>query len=659
MLENFLSVSLLILGFVFTFFISGALLVESFIDYLPARIKFPLYFILSVIVSTCVVYLVSLILGFSRFSILLSFLLFFFLFPSKFSRVIKTVKFYLRHHAISLGLGLFIFALFLISLYPGIFTWYNGYIVISSVNWQDTPMHMGIIQSISQGNFPPQAPYYAGVPLSYYYFIDFHSAILATLYGRFFPRILVYDNPFFAFMLFLSIYALSYELIGRKITSLISAFTGCLFGNYIFIKFIGSLFENKSGLSFFQKAIELLTHNTYSMEYGQLFQIANFADYFLQNRPMMIGIPTVLINLTLLFHAFQKQDKKIFFFSGLATGLLFRFQLFALVSLVFLFLLLFFFHQFLDSNRKLGESFRYMLLYFLPIVSCWLIFGVETRVEGHSLVDIFKSSLRFGPWSEQKSFVWHIKFLLSNFGLPFIITFLVLFLRLARFKLDKLFDKLPAKLILISFFALFFFAVPYVVTFTIYSADMFKFFYFAILFSVISTFWFLEIIVKNRFFGTFLTIILLTTSTFSSLLTLANSFLNKNYAYSYNDFKAGSWIRENTPPKSVFIQMPTVHSSVTQIGGRLRVLSYINWPYTHGYKDGFDNVFTRLEDIRKIYGVCEPQMLKAILAKYGVNYVYYGDEEKREFPDVAFCFESLDFLKKVYSQDGILIYEAI
>lgn len=263
-------------------------------------------------------------------------------------------------------------------------------------------MHMGIIQSISQGNFPPQAPYYAGVPLSYYYFIDFHSAILATLYGRFFPRILVYDNPFFAFMLFLSIYALSYELIGRKITSLISAFTGCLFGNYIFIKFIGSLFENKSGLSFFQKAIELLTHNTYSMEYGQLFQIANFADYFLQNRPMMIGIPTVLINLTLLFHAFQKQDKKIFFFSGLATGLLFRFQLFALVSLVFLFLLLFFFHQFLDSNRKLGESFRYMLLYFLPIVSCWLIFGVETRVEGHSLVDIFKSSLRFGPWSEQK-----------------------------------------------------------------------------------------------------------------------------------------------------------------------------------------------------------------------------------------------------------------
>lgn len=78
MLENFLSVSLLILGFVFTFFISGALLVESFIDYLPARIKFPLYFILSVIVSTCVVYLVSLILGFSRFSILLSFLLFFF-----------------------------------------------------------------------------------------------------------------------------------------------------------------------------------------------------------------------------------------------------------------------------------------------------------------------------------------------------------------------------------------------------------------------------------------------------------------------------------------------------------------------------------------------------------------------------------------------------
>jgi len=654
MLESFLSVSLLIFGFVFTFFISGALLVESFLNHLPARTKFPLYFILSVIVSTYAAYLVSLILGFSRFSILLSFLLFSFLFPSTFRRVIKTVKFYLRHHAISIGLGLFIFALFLISLYPGIFTWYNGYIVMSSVNWQDTAMHMGIIQSISQGNFPPQAPYYAGVPLSYYYFIDFHSAILATLYGRFFPRILVYDNPFFAFMLFLSIYTLSYELIGRKITSLISAFTGSLFGNYIFIKFIGSLFENKSGLSFFQKAIELLTYNTYSMEYEQVFQMANLADYFLQNRPMMIGIPTVLMNLTLLFYAFKKQDKKTFFLSGLITGLLFRFQLFALVSLIILFSLLFFFYQVFDKNGMAMRSFRYMLLFFLPIFSCWLIFGLGNNVGHHSLISVFKSNFHFGPWESEKNFFWHIKFIFFNFGLPFLIATMIPLLVLGRKSI-----KLPIKLTFFSVFTLVFSMIPYTVSFTIYKGDMFKFFYFAVLFSVISTFWFLEIIIKNRFFGLFLTILLVITSTFSSLLTLANSFLNKNYAYSYNDFKVGFWIRENTPQKSVFVQIPTVHSPVTQIGGRLRVLSYINWPYSHGYKDGIDNVFTRLEDIRKIYGVCEPQTLKAILAKYKVNYVYYGDEEKREFPGAINCFDSLDFLKKVYFQDDILVYETI
>jgi len=52
-------------------------------------------------------------------------------------------------------------------------------------------MRMGIIENISQGNFLPQASYYASLTLSYYYFIDFHSAILAILYGQFFHRILV------------------------------------------------------------------------------------------------------------------------------------------------------------------------------------------------------------------------------------------------------------------------------------------------------------------------------------------------------------------------------------------------------------------------------------------------------------------------------------
>ena len=43
--------------------------------------------------------------------------------------------------------------------------------------------------------------------------------------------------------------------------------------------------------------------------------------------------------------------------------------------------------------------------------------------------------------------------------------------------------------------------------------------------------------------------------------------------------------------------MPTVHSATTDIGGRLRIISYINWPYSHGFNTGEDNVFTRVKDV--------------------------------------------------------------
>ena len=42
-------------------------------------------------------------------------------------------------------------------------------------------MHLSIAETLNAGaNFPPEVPYFAGVPLTYHWFADFHAAIAAS-----------------------------------------------------------------------------------------------------------------------------------------------------------------------------------------------------------------------------------------------------------------------------------------------------------------------------------------------------------------------------------------------------------------------------------------------------------------------------------------------
>ena len=55
----------------------------------------------------------------------------------------------------------------------------NG-MVSGGWNWSDFLVHVAIGNSIVHGNFPPEVPYFAGEPLSYHWFADFHGAITAV-----------------------------------------------------------------------------------------------------------------------------------------------------------------------------------------------------------------------------------------------------------------------------------------------------------------------------------------------------------------------------------------------------------------------------------------------------------------------------------------------
>jgi hypothetical protein len=184
----------LLTGFIFTFFIPGLIFRKFFrLKSYELLVLVPIF---SVMVSTHLIYYLSLLLGYSRETILASFLILTGLYvvldtrskdANRFRNFLKVKEFDLNRVLIFL----FVFLISLVILYRSVWLESQAGIVITGSNWQDTPLHYEIIESINNGNFAPEMPHYSGVMMDYHYFVDFHTAILEKVYG-FLPKLLQY-----------------------------------------------------------------------------------------------------------------------------------------------------------------------------------------------------------------------------------------------------------------------------------------------------------------------------------------------------------------------------------------------------------------------------------------------------------------------------------
>ena len=83
-------------------------------------------------------------------------------------------------------------------------------------NWSDFLVHVAIGQSLAQGNFPPEVPYFAGVPLTYHWFADFHGALSALLAGTHVIPVFIVTNGILAGALALVAWELARTLLGSR-----------------------------------------------------------------------------------------------------------------------------------------------------------------------------------------------------------------------------------------------------------------------------------------------------------------------------------------------------------------------------------------------------------------------------------------------------------
>ena len=387
----------LVAAFIFTFLVPGLIGYRFFGLKLHEIWAFiPLF---SVLVSVHLIYYVSLAAGYSSHTVLACFLTLTAVYALVVNRKGEPLKLQmlLKMRQIKKTNLLLFAVIFLVSLTVlGLSVWRsNQYgIILTGSNWQDTPLHYEIIESLNNGNFPPQNPNYVGTPLTYHYFVDFHTAIAEKMYG-YLPTLLPFLNSLFIVVFALAIYALARNY-GRK-TAVIATLLG-VFG---------------WGLSYFGLFSALIngqftsTHN-YIFDYGGTFGLPSVFDNLLQQRPMLVGLPAFALVLVLLR---SMEDKKRILLAGIVTGLVFQFHNVAFFCCYVAFVVSVFF-----NFKRFNLSFLYFLVPTLLAVPFILVVGppLTVAVSGAWIANFAKNP-----------FIYYF----VNLGVPFVLAIASFFKR--------------------------------------------------------------------------------------------------------------------------------------------------------------------------------------------------------------------------------------
>lgn len=591
----------LLAAFVFTFIVPGLCFYRffSFDDHE----KWAFIPIFSVLFSVQFVYVLSLVLGYSRNTILVGFLVLTAIYTGviyKKGQDFQPQQLLQKFGKIKKTSILLFTVILLVSLGVLLRTvWFsNDYgIVITGANWQDTPFHYEIIESINNGNFPPQTPNYVGTSLSYHYFVDFHTAIVEKVYG-YLPTLLPILNAVFIGVFAVSMYALV-RPHGRQ-AAIAAAVVGTFGWGFSYYKFFSALFCGES-----------VVFNSF-FEYGGTFGLPPIYDNLLQQRPMLMGLPALVLVLTLLRNM---DDKKRLLLAGLVTGLVYQFNNVA-------FFCCFVAYAFcLFVNLK---KFKLSYLFFvLPsLVALPFILGGGAT---------FQATLNVA-WAIQ--FVKNpLTFYILNLGLPLLLAIYCLFKR------GNWYLKGTMLALLI---------IPHFVIFTPNVWDMYKFFMFAWI--PIAALAGISLAKTRKLVAFILVLLSILTSVSVIVYNVNTDFIGATWA----EYNVGIWARENTPENSVFLTYYFIHAPTSMIGGRLRVSSDINWPYGHGIP--LEDIWAREEAIDNAYSGSVSQ-LEGLVREYNVSYVYVGSQELSKYPNCISHFNSISWLTSVYNEDGQYVYQ--
>jgi YYY domain-containing protein len=132
-------------------------------------------------------------------------------------------------------------------------------------------------------------------------------------------------------------------------------------------------------------------------------------------------------------------------------------------------------------------------------------------------------------------------------------------------------------------------------------------------------------------------------------------------AYYSGDYNGIRWLQENAPPDAVVLEaVGGAYSQYGRVSSATGIPTLLGWPNHERQWRGeryADYAGTREQDVQEIYNTRSIERAEALLARYGVTYVFVGALERNpEYASPAGLAKFDEFLTPVYADEGVTIY---
>jgi len=510
-----------------------------------------------------------------------------------------------------------------VGLVLGLSIWHrtNAGWVSGGWNWSDLLVHVSITTSLAAGNFPPQVPYFAGVPLTYHWFADFHAAAAVLASGIDVFTVFVATNTVMAFALGLLVVELAGEITGSRRAAVIAGLLVLFGGGMGWLRL--PLDMAREGLG----PLELIAAHAYDNSWDAgppFFRVASILGTgFLPHRATALGLPG-LVGVVLLAWTSLGRRPAGMVVAGLLAALLAPFHLFAFPATYLVVLLLAAFRRCWRQPTWLRDA----SLFLAPIVlAIPFVVGPALAQQGRGSVRLV-AGWEMAPFAEGAGAV--LFFYLTNLGLPAVLALG-----------GALLPRVPHRGFLVTW-AVALFLVPNVVQLTAIAFDMNKYFQMMWIAVAILAGWAL------RAWRWPAVAVVVAACAVSPALVSAWHIASTTVALSPEQERAARWIAASTPEQAVFVTDAFINQP-PDLAGRLRVSTFGPYVANLGYDPG-----PREADITRLR--CDgPDAAVEVMARYGATYVIStgggldcGDREPTDL--------SADPRFEVVYEDGLTIW---
>lgn len=487
-------------------------------------------------------------------------------------------------------------------------------LVAGQINvWGDWALHLGDVTSFVYGdNFPPQNIRLAGTPYAYHYLTSITAAAMVRL-GMDPVGALTLHSFIFCVLILFGLFAFAVRLTRDRDVAGVSIVLFLLGGTLGWLIVAAAINDSHDFLG------TLLRQPWSNGPQGEAnFRWQNLFFALIESqRGYLYGLPLFLLILTLLYEGVQEYSRTPFVAAGVIAGLLpfaHTSTLGALAMITPFIALLFL--------RPLGEWVINWSLFFAP----WLALAVPQLLLQYSGQDVGTRGVRLQPgWvAPPDPWPW---FWLKNLGwfIP------LLLIALASRAL------LPGKARRFLWALMPTFVICNLIAFFPWDWDNTKFLFF----------WFLAVsilvaalLVRTwREHGSLLVrgliLSVVATMVLSGLLLNLQQGLGRDHNgfLSTEELRVAEQVRELTPPRAVFATGLQHNHPVTVLAGRTAMMGYPGWLFAFGI-----DYSQRERDLRSIYALAANT--PALLAKYDIEYVVIGPNERQTFKPNVEAFRS-------------------